>query len=123
MHEFSIAVDLVDLACEEAQRLNAARVHTVHLRLGALSGVDREALLYSFEMAARGSAIEGARLHISETTVTAWCDGCERAQRLWDVRNRRCPVCGAPTPTLVSGDELTVVSMEIEDANQDRRGP
>jgi Zn finger protein HypA/HybF involved in hydrogenase expression len=38
----------------------ARRVLTVRLRLGALAGVAREALLFSFDIAAAGRAAEGA---------------------------------------------------------------
>jgi hydrogenase nickel incorporation protein HypA/HybF len=69
MHELSIAVCLVDLAQEEAEK-RGARVLAVHLKLGALSGVVREALVGSFEMAASGTPLEQSRLVIEETPGT-----------------------------------------------------
>ncbi|MFI5070488.1 MAG: hydrogenase/urease maturation nickel metallochaperone HypA, partial [Terriglobales bacterium] len=46
MHELSIAMSIVELAEEEAQQRNA-QVTAVHLKLGALSGVVKEALCFS----------------------------------------------------------------------------
>ena len=50
MHELSIAMSIVEMAEEEA-RAPRERVTAVHLKLGALSGVVKEALLSSYEMA------------------------------------------------------------------------
>jgi hydrogenase nickel incorporation protein HypA/HybF len=66
MHELSIAISLVDLACEEKQRRDLPEVHAVRLRLGARSGVVREALTFSFDLAAVGTCIEGAALKIDD---------------------------------------------------------
>jgi hydrogenase nickel incorporation protein HypA/HybF len=58
MHELSIALSLVDLAQEEAER-QGGRVCAVHLRLGALAGVVKEALLLSYEMACAETPSKG----------------------------------------------------------------
>ena len=67
MHELSIAVALVELACEEVDRRQLQRVEALHLRMGSLSGVVRDALLFSFDVAAAGTLIEGASLKVEET--------------------------------------------------------
>lgn len=68
MHEMSIAMSLVELACEKAAALDGGpRVEALHLRIGSLSGVVPDALLFSFDLAAKGTAVEGARLEIDET--------------------------------------------------------
>ena len=66
MHELSIAMSIVDLATEEAQRQGAVRVEAVHLKLGALSGVVKEALLFSWDLACRETPVEGAKLSVEE---------------------------------------------------------
>ena len=48
MHELSIAMSIVDLACEEAESHGAPGVDVVYLKLGPLSGVVKEALLFSY---------------------------------------------------------------------------
>src|SRR2546421_264202 len=57
MHELSIAVNIVDIASEEAKRLSARRVDVVHLKVGALSGVAREALLFAWQLASDDTAV------------------------------------------------------------------
>ncbi len=55
MHELSIAMSIVEMAEEEAQLRNV-KVSAVHLKLGKLSGVVKDALLSSYGMACDGTA-------------------------------------------------------------------
>jgi hydrogenase nickel incorporation protein HypA/HybF len=83
MHELSIAVNIVDIACEEAERQGDSLVDTVYLNLGVLSGVVKEALLFSWELACEGTRIAGARLAIQDvpgremqvTAIEVFADG------------------------------------------------
>lgn len=67
MHELSIAMSIADAAAEEALRYAGTRVAAVHLRLGELSGVVKDALLFSWDASCEGTPIAGARLLIEET--------------------------------------------------------
>ena len=67
MHELSIAVNIVEVASEEAERLCAKRVEAIHLKVGALSGVVKDALLFAWQIASEGSAVAGSRLAIEDT--------------------------------------------------------
>ena len=72
---FSIAISVIDVASEEAER-HGGRVTAVHLRLGPLSGVVKEALLSAYESAREGSALADAKLVVEETPIVAWCPTC-----------------------------------------------
>ncbi|HVX62612.1 MAG TPA: hydrogenase maturation nickel metallochaperone HypA [Pirellulales bacterium] len=113
MHELSIACSLIDTACEAAAREGDVRVTKLTLRVGALSGIVKESLLFCFEQAAEGGACEGAALEIEEVAVTAMCPRCQEPKKLADYSRFCCPECGTPTPQIVSGQELELVSLEI----------
>ena len=119
MHELSIALGLVEAACEEAARQghegngNDVRVEALHLRLGALSGVVREALEFSYELAVADTAIAGARLVIEEVPVTVLCRRCDAERVLPSVQHFHCPVCDGPTPDVVAGREIELFALEI----------
>ena len=115
MHELSIALELIELASAEARALGDVRVVTVRVRAGPLSGVVHDALRFSFDVAAEGTSIEGARLEIEPEDVVAWCGACDTGRKLADVLHRRCPVCGTPTPELLSGDTLLLTALEVAD--------
>lgn len=115
MHELSVAVRLVELAEQKARQLEGARVEAVHLRLGALAGVAKEALLFAFDAASKGTRLAGARLVIEEVPVVVFCAGC-RAERVPDEPLRfRCPVCGAPASDVLRGRELELTALEVSD--------
>jgi len=66
MHELSIAMGILDAALDEAQR-HTVQVSAVHLRLGALSAVVRDAALFSYEVTCQDSPPQGSRLIVSKT--------------------------------------------------------
>lgn len=115
VHELSIAVSLVEAACEKAAELGGVRVEALHLRLGPLSGVVKEALLFSFDLAAEGTEIAGARLEIEDVPILVRCPTCREERRLPSPR-LRCPVCGTATPDVIAGRELEFRSLEVSES-------
>ena len=113
MHELSVALSLVDLACEEADRLGQ-RVRAVHLRLGELAGVAREALLASYDLACADTPLAGSRLVIEQVPVVVFCPRCGVERLLDRVRWLQCSECGSPTPEVRRGKELELVALEVE---------
>jgi hydrogenase nickel incorporation protein HypA/HybF len=114
VHELSIAEGIVDIVADASERQKDGRVTAVHLRLGALAGVVEEALLFSFEVAAAGTAAEEAELKIERVPVTVYCPLCQRERILPARQPVSCPECGTPTPRVLSGTELEVVALELE---------
>ena len=115
MHELSIAMSIVEMAQEESERRGQAQVLAVHLRLGQLSGVVKEALLSSYEMACEATPLEGSQLLIEEIPVEVFCPNCQIAQRVRSIQWFCCPKCFTPTPDVVRGKELEVVALEIKE--------
>lgn len=115
MHELSLAMSLVEAATEEVLRLGNVRVEALHLRLGALSGVVREALELSFDLAAAGTPIAGARLAIEEVPIAVYCPACGVERELPGLQSFRCPVCAAEAAEVVRGRELELVGLEVDD--------
>ena len=113
MHELSIAASIVDLAQEEAEK-RAVRVIAVHLTLGALSGVVKDALEGSYEIAAAGTALEGSRLVIHEKPVVVFCPACREARQLACIQPLICPECGSPAGEVLEGKDLQVTALEVE---------
>ncbi len=113
MHELSIALSIVEGASEEAAKHDGAKVEAVHLRLGKLSGVVKDALLFSWEIACQGRSLENSRLEIEEMPVVVFCEKCAENQTLAAINNFVCPVCYSVVSKVVSGRELQVTALEI----------
>jgi len=114
MHELSIAMSIVDAAAEEATRLGAKQINAVHLKLGPLSGVVKEALLFSYGLACDGTTLQGSRLLIEDVPVVAYCERCQQPQQIDSIQRFTCSVCGQLTSEVVQGKELLVTALEIE---------
>jgi len=114
MHELSIALNIADLAETEAKRLGAVRVSAVHLRLGPLSGVVKDALLSAYDLACRPGLLEGSRLIIEEVPIQVYCPKCKRRRSLESMQSFCCPECHTPATEVLGGRELEVRALEIE---------
>ncbi|HUB78890.1 MAG TPA: hydrogenase maturation nickel metallochaperone HypA [Bryobacteraceae bacterium] len=114
MHELSIAISLVEAAEEEAAKHGAASVSAVHLRLGPLSGVAKEALLFSYDLATEGTALAGSRLLIEDAPVEVFCTSCGERRPIRSLQAFSCAACGTPATEIVQGRELEVVGLEID---------
>jgi hydrogenase nickel incorporation protein HypA/HybF len=115
MHELSIAMSIVEMAQEEAERHGSGQVQAVHLKLGLLSGVVKEALLSSYEMACEATPLQGSQLLIEEIPVEVYCPKCKGARPVSSIQLFCCSECGTPTPTVLRGKELEVVALEISE--------
>ena len=114
MHELSIAMSIVEMAQEEAESRGQVQVQAIHLRLGKLSGVVKEALLSSYEIACHATPLEGSQLLIEEIPVEVFCPKCELPRLVTSIQWICCPECGTATPKVLRGKELEVVALEIK---------
>jgi hydrogenase nickel incorporation protein HypA/HybF len=114
MHELSIAMGIVEAAAEEAQK-RGVKVSAVHLRLGALSGVVKDALLFSYEMACQDTPLAGSQLIVEDVPVAVFCPQCNARRVLESMQSFACPVCGAPTMNILQGKELEVYALEVQE--------
>ncbi len=112
MHELSIAMSIVEMAEEEAAS-RSAKVEAVYLKLGALSGVVKQALLSCYEMACEGTSLQGSRLLIDEVPVIIYCQVCQAERTLNSTQMFCCPQCETPSAQIVQGKEIEVTALEI----------
>jgi hydrogenase nickel incorporation protein HypA/HybF len=112
MHELSICESLLGVIEEQAREQDFIRVTCVRLEIGPFSGVELEALRFGFNVVARGTLAEGARLDIIETEGTAWCFDCNEGVT---VANRvdGCPRCGGFHLQVTGGKELRIKDLEV----------
>jgi hydrogenase nickel incorporation protein HypA/HybF len=113
MHELSIALSMIEMAGEELRENGGTKVDAVHLKLGRLSGVVEDALLFSWEVACAGTSLEGSRLIIEDVPIVVRCENCREDKTLAAINRLVCPVCENPTPEILQGRELLVTALEI----------
>ena len=79
-----------------------------------MSAVVPQSLRFCFEVARRDTPLDGAELHIEEIPVQARCRSCDRQ---WTVDEPvfRCPGCAGTALEIVSGRELDIQSIELQE--------
>lgn len=113
MHELSVALSLVEGVEETAVRRGLARVTAVHVRIGTLSGIARDALAFSWNLATAGTLAADSALVIEDVPVTIFCERCECERKPRAAAGFRCATCGAMAPRIVHGRELQLVALEF----------
>ncbi len=112
MHEASIALELAQSASKIARENGATKITKIGIRIGRLSSIIPESLLFAFPQSASGTLAEGAELQIESVEIIAKCLDCGAVQI--DLQfGLVCPFCGKPTPTILQGEELEIESIEL----------
>lgn len=114
MHELSIAMSLLEIATDEAERRGDVIVVALHVRVGPLAGVVKDALVSAWELACEGSPLEGSRILIEEMPLVVHCPACDANSPVESMQHLHCSTCGQPTAEVVSGRELELFALEIE---------
>lgn len=112
MHELALMEELRRLAERHAAAEGARRIHSLHLRVGSMAGVEPEALAFAFELVMRGGAAEGATLRLEVVPTVCFCDQCEVEFSPGDVIFA-CPRCGTLSRRILRGRELELAALEI----------
>ncbi|MCG3179480.1 MAG: Hydrogenase maturation factor HybF [Phycisphaerae bacterium] len=119
MHETFLATQLVGQLEELVAPHAPCRLARVRLRVGALQQVVGELLQFAFEVAARGTAAEGAELAIHRTAGVGRCRACgaEFAIEQWCYL---CPRCESGEVAVAGGDEFVIETMTLEKDEDER---
>jgi hydrogenase nickel incorporation protein HypA/HybF len=113
MHELSIALSIVDGVLEEAKRHASARVETVYVRVGQLSGVDKDALLFSYRVASENTPLRDSRLVIEDVVVVIHCPKCNADRPAHSFPALFCATCGTVADRVVDGEQLEINRLEL----------
>ena len=124
MHELSVCLALMQQVERIAISRSASRVAKIVLDIGPLSGVEPGLLRNAYPLAAAGTVAANAELEIRETGIVVACTQCEQESKA--APNRLlCAHCGDYRTRIISGDEMILASVELENATPlgDTPGP
>jgi hydrogenase nickel incorporation protein HypA/HybF len=113
MHELSVCLSLMQQVEAIAEQQNAARVTRITLSIGPLSGVEPDLLQHAYPLATAGTVAEGAELIIETADVVVRCSQCQRESNV-AANKLLCGSCGDFRTQVVSGDELTLLRVELD---------
>ncbi len=117
MHEMALAEGILSVVLDAA---GDQAVRKVDLRVGALQLVVPESLQFSFQMASEGTLAQNASVSIEDVPARLRCKQC-RAVTIIRQPPFQCERCSSPDIEIVSGDEVLVDAVELENGEVIRR--
>jgi hydrogenase nickel incorporation protein HypA/HybF len=111
MHELAVCQALLEKV-ETIALQHAATVNTVRLSVGPLSGVEPALLQRAYPLACAGTAAQGSRLVIESVPVRVRCRICD-SETAAQPNRLLCASCGDWLTDLVAGDDLLLISVEL----------
>jgi len=113
LHELSLTQNIIDLAIEHATREDAAKILSITLEIGALSGVVIEAVEFAFDVCSKNTLAEGAALKIHHINGQGRCLDCQKEAEIKNPTHL-CPHCGSLALETVQGQDMKFTEMEID---------
>ncbi len=112
MHEFSVARSICNIAIEEARRHCVERVTGICVEVGVMRQVVPELLRTAFDIAAKETILQGAKLEIHDVPVTIKCHDCGQFAASATLQVQ-CVHCGSTNIEINGGNELMVSSIRV----------
>jgi len=110
MHELRIAAEIIRIVEQVAAEEKLTEIRGVGLRLGALTGIDPEALSFSYQAAVVGTPLDGSNLDIEWLMVRGRCNLCQKDFEVED-SFYACPFCASRNLEIRQGEELEVTHL------------
>lgn len=113
MHELSIAQEIINIVDQYVPDQKSS-VSSVYIKIGKLSNVIVDSLVFCFDAIKSESDYENAKLVVDEIPMRLRCKDCCSES---DITNYTayCPNCRGSNTELISGNELNVTEIEIND--------
>lgn len=112
MHELAVCEAIAGAVSRHAGERQVAKVL---VQIGHLRQVVPDALQFSWEMMTAGTDLDGAVLEIDSVPATVSCRACG-AETTLDSPLVACGSCSSVEVDLLTGEEFTVVSLELTGA-------
>ena len=116
MHEFSLMSSVLATAEAAAREAQAFKITKITLQIGSFSEVLPEAMEFAHAALTPGTLAAGSALVIDIVEARSRCLICGLEYH-HDRYLRSCPACGSLACELLSGRELSIESIEVEDEN------
>jgi len=113
MHEMSLAEGVMQILEDSAATQGFSRVKEVRLEIGALSGVEIEAMRFCMDAVLRNSIAEGATVVFENIPGRGWCMQCSDSVEIAE-RYDACPRCGSYQVQPTGGTEMRVKDLLVE---------
>ena len=113
MHELSIAQSVITIVESSLPISFSGKITSVSIQVGRLSGIEIDALAFSFSILKEKSKLKNAELNIENVQALAECKNCHR---IFEIRayGDPCPDCLSYSNLIIKGREMKVLNVMID---------
>lgn len=116
MHEAGFTEEIVKVIVEEIRTIPDLAVSRIRVSIGEMLHLEPDSVREHFRHLAAGTRFEKAALEFSEAPVRVRCEMCAQEGGVEDHHLLICSYCGSGKVTMLSGDEISIESIEGEAA-------
>ena len=113
MHELPVTQSILEIALRHAKGAGASRITALNLTIGQLSSIVDDSVQFYWDIVAKDTIAEGARLIFNRLPIELLCLDCNR-QYSPQNEDFACPDCNSTQVKVVSGKDFYLESIEIE---------
>ena len=114
MHELAVTQSILKIALQHGEQAGAARITDIHIVMGELSTNVDDSIQFYWDMIAKETLAQGARLHFRRVEAQLQCMACFEKYRPAPGQFA-CPRCGSVGARIISGEEFYVESIDVEE--------
>ena len=112
MHEFSMAIEVINLVQREAAKSHANSIQEITIEVGDLSGVDADAFDSALRLLIKDSILDRSLITLVRTPGMGRCNSCKETFEM-SHRTASCPKCRCFPSEISGGEEFRVVSLVV----------
>ncbi len=114
MHELSVAENIIEIVQEHLQGDQKNAVKKVKVKVGKLTNILVDSLIFGFEVLTKETNLDGSELEIEVIPIKIRCEACGENSTV-DGFLFSCPLCQSSSIKIISGYELMVNEIELKD--------
>lgn len=113
MHELPVTENILEIALRHASQANAKKITELNLVIGQLSSIIDDSIQFYWDIIAKDTIAEGARLNFQRIPTRMTCLECltEFAPQDDDFN---CPGCNSNHIKITAGEEFYLESIQID---------
>lgn len=118
MHELSVADSIIDIIRQNVEKEQLKNVRSVFLKVGTFSGVVTDSLEFAYQAITASTDLERSALVIERIPFVIYCMDCTKESE-GEEGISICSLCGSINTTILSGKELQIKEIELDDNIQE----
>jgi hydrogenase nickel incorporation protein HypA/HybF len=113
MHELSVTESILDITLRYAKEASATRVTDLYIVAGQLSSIVDDSVQFYWEIIAKDTLAENAKLHFRRIPTELLCLDCTHRYKPTP-DELACPQCGSFHVKVVAGEEFLLEAINVE---------